>query len=359
MEVTVLSAVNCPAKPAFAISMDAVQGQMMHELDRPMVLPHPGSAGCSVEVELFEHLASQQLPSSVDSYSICSVPVPRPGGTISEVQLQVRRSCAIVDPASPPLPNMPRSGCSPTVLKVGATGDVASLDKEYFDRHDLHRRVQSLIQDVLRVKPDDPFRYMREQLQQQQQELQQEQEQEQQCFGATQDTKLQPPPAPPPSPQPPPLQPKTLQARGMEGSAKLALPMFGKTQVPAANPVLLPRVPCLPPQPPSGPKTGRNSWNMPKSMTPVQQEPASQGANGSSLDMRACAKQEAKVLVSMIMSRACVKTELQLIRKQARASVGDIVEVALRRADSENKRRLTRFSVTSLLRSAATMAQCL
>mmetsp|Transcript_49905 Transcript_49905/g.93543 ORF Transcript_49905/g.93543 Transcript_49905/m.93543 type:complete len:354 (-) Transcript_49905:295-1356(-) len=148
MEVTCLDVSNPPAKPVLAIHAGSVRRQAKLEVNSPFVIPHPGSQSGPVEVSLFQQLASQVLPDDGKAEVFCNIPVRTLDGAASQVQLRIRRGDAALTNDGP----------------KGGTNDSIGLTRDYLDHHQLQQRIQSLIQDVLREQPENPYKYMLEQL---------------------------------------------------------------------------------------------------------------------------------------------------------------------------------------------------
>eukprot|EP00931_Biecheleriopsis_adriatica_P068120 TRINITY_DN42149_c0_g1_i1.p1 TRINITY_DN42149_c0_g1~~TRINITY_DN42149_c0_g1_i1.p1 ORF type:complete len:385 (-),score=92.27 TRINITY_DN42149_c0_g1_i1:118-1272(-) len=151
MEVAILDAANTPAKPVLAVHVGKVRKQVKLEVNQPFRLPDPGCPTASVEVSVFQQLASQLLPDDGKTESTCSIPVRRPDGVASQVKLKVRKSTSTGE-----------AGGVKNAEDVGK--DCVGVKKDYLDSHHLQQRIQGLIQDVLREQPDDPYRYMLSQL---------------------------------------------------------------------------------------------------------------------------------------------------------------------------------------------------
>jgi hypothetical protein len=147
MEVTVLDVTNPPTKPVLAIHAGTVRRQAKLEVNQPFVIPHPGTQTGTVEVSLFQQLASHTLPSDSTPEQFCNIPVIKPDGQSSKVQLRVRRGKAIDAGAD-----------------KAKADDSMVLTRDYLDHHQLQQRIQSLIQDVLREQPENPYKYMLGQL---------------------------------------------------------------------------------------------------------------------------------------------------------------------------------------------------
>merc|ERR1719150_863492 len=83
----------------------------------------------------------------------CGIHVRDTDGEASRVKLRIRRNreaLAANDKIETP--------------KAPAAQDSVGVTRDYLDHHQLQQRIQSLIQDVLREQPDDPYRYTLEQL---------------------------------------------------------------------------------------------------------------------------------------------------------------------------------------------------
>jgi len=150
MQVTVLEATNLPDRPVVAIHTGDVRRQAKLEVNQPFEIPHPGTGEePSIQFSLLSQLSSQTLPkdNSKGKGTECSILVKLPDGRSTEVKLRVRSTFTEHD-------------CS----KNDDSKAEAELAQEYLATHKLQARLQDLIQDVLRQQPDDPYRYMLEQL---------------------------------------------------------------------------------------------------------------------------------------------------------------------------------------------------
>lgn len=148
MEVTCLEISNPPAKAVLAIHAGSVRRQAKLEVNTPFIIPHPSSQSGPIEVSLFQQLASQVLPEDNTADALCNIPVSQLDGASSQVQLRIRRGDALAPQDGPK---------QPPVDSIGVTRD-------YLEHHQLQQRIQSLIQDVLREQPENPYKYMVEQL---------------------------------------------------------------------------------------------------------------------------------------------------------------------------------------------------
>lgn len=135
MEFTVVNASNLPPKPILAVHAGSVRRQMKLEMNHPFVLPNPGEK-TSVEVSVFQQLASQLLPEDGKEETKCTIPVRRPDGTPTQVRLEIRRDGSQEEPKD--------GQCIQT----------------YLEEHKVQQRIQSLIQEVLREAPEDPYKFM-------------------------------------------------------------------------------------------------------------------------------------------------------------------------------------------------------
>eukprot|EP00929_Paragymnodinium_shiwhaense_P049854 TRINITY_DN25145_c0_g1_i1.p1 TRINITY_DN25145_c0_g1~~TRINITY_DN25145_c0_g1_i1.p1 ORF type:complete len:339 (+),score=80.27 TRINITY_DN25145_c0_g1_i1:130-1146(+) len=171
MEVTVLEAVHPPSRPVLAVHAGKVRRQAKLEVDQSFVLPHPGEQSCAVEVTLFQQLASELLPhqdglsgAEAKEEAICSIPVKKPDGSSGQVKLRVRRGGAapqtVVDKPQPTSKTAARAAADG---KLGVDED-PNATRDYLEKHQLQFKIQSLIQDVLKEQPGDPYEYMVRQL---------------------------------------------------------------------------------------------------------------------------------------------------------------------------------------------------
>lgn len=144
-----LDVTNPPSKPVLAIHAGTVRRQAKLEVNQPFVIPHPGTQTGTVEVSLFQQLASHVLPSDNTPEVFCDIPVKKLDGQQSKVQLRVRRG------------NATNANATPDKIKAD---DSMVLTRDYLDHHQLQQRIQSLIQDVLREQPENPYKYMLGQL---------------------------------------------------------------------------------------------------------------------------------------------------------------------------------------------------
>lgn len=130
-----VNASNLPPKPILAVHAGSVRRQMKLEMNHPFVLPNPGEK-TSVEVSVFQQLASQLLPEDGKEETKCTIPVRRPDGTPTQVRLEIRRDGSQEEPKD--------GQCIQT----------------YLEEHKVQQRIQSLIQEVLREAPEDPYKFM-------------------------------------------------------------------------------------------------------------------------------------------------------------------------------------------------------
>jgi hypothetical protein len=142
VEVTVTHASdNLPDSAVLMVAAGLGRRQVRMELQKPLVVARPVPPNCSVKVTLGKSLATQSLTQETEG--LCSLPVRRPDGTESQVKLRVRQ-------------DGPTARAKPEEALAAA--------KDYLEQHQLQRRIQEMIQEVLRVQPSDPYSYMLEQL---------------------------------------------------------------------------------------------------------------------------------------------------------------------------------------------------
>lgn len=339
-----LEAERPPAEPVLAIRVGSVRRQEQLEVGQHFLLPHPGSESCALEVTLFQQLASQDIPDESKSEVTCSIPVRTPNGEASQVKLRVRRSAAELASQSP---------------KAPAAQDSMGLNRgrDYMDQHHLQQRIQSLIQDVLREQPDDPFRYMFEQLRR---------------YKASEAEKSQEPAPPaPPAPKVPKVEDAVLP---VESAPKAAAPVQESAKAP-----LVPVAPAKP-RPPEhkAPRSGRSFVN-PSAKEEVAQRKAQSWQEARQLTravirtvlqasgcMRVAEeslrehaqKDAARELVSGILSRAREKAVAKAlssmtVHEQARLTVRMLLRESAVRVSPEYKRALARWTIHCAFRGAA------
>jgi hypothetical protein len=197
LDVTVPSGESPPTKPVLAIHAGSVRRQAKLEVNQPFVIPHPGSQCGPVEVSVFQQLASYVIDKEEKTESFCNIPVSKADGQSSQVQLRVRRGEAA------------NSG------KKQKADDDMGLARDYLDKHQLQQRIQSLIQDVLREQPDNPYKHMIQQLRQ--------------SRGESSATETKPQEAMPMVPRPP-EQPKPDGPRARNASSNVAAAKSDKSR---------------------------------------------------------------------------------------------------------------------------------
>lgn len=137
-----LEVTNLPSKPVLAIHAGSVRRQAKLEVNRPFVIPHPGSQTGPVKVSLLQQLATHVLPHDTTPEVFCNIPVKTLDGRSSEVQLRIRR------------------GEAANAGKQQKTDGNMEVTRDYLEHHQLQQKIQSLIQDVLREQPENPYKYM-------------------------------------------------------------------------------------------------------------------------------------------------------------------------------------------------------
>jgi hypothetical protein len=154
MEVTLLDAQNLPASPVMTINAGSVRRQVKLELNKPFMVPASASESKSLQVSLFQQVASQVLPNDNRAHSFCRFNADNPlsGTSSSEVHLRIHRGKAALANAEVPKASFEKMLSN------------ADLTKDYVEKHRLKQCIQSLIQDVLRTQPDNPYGFMIKQL---------------------------------------------------------------------------------------------------------------------------------------------------------------------------------------------------
>jgi len=146
MEVTILESSCSWPKPVLALRAGSIRRQAKLEAQIPFVMPHPGTDAGQVEVSVLQQLATQMLPTDdVESEVYCAIPVLGKGGKHTQVTLRVQKSKALQQRSA-------RKSADPEATR------------EYLQTHNLQQRVQNLIQGLLESKPEDPYRFMVDEL---------------------------------------------------------------------------------------------------------------------------------------------------------------------------------------------------
>lgn len=160
---------SAPDKAQLAISTGAVRRQVDLEVNKPFNVPHHGERG-PLMVNLLQPIGCKELQygeltKACDTEGengrkgcVYSVPVQKRDGSQTEVQLQVRPK--ETNGESPPQ-SPKRRPQSPTKNGLIHTSDQM---RDYLDTHQLQERVQMLLSEVLKAKPENPFNFMVEQL---------------------------------------------------------------------------------------------------------------------------------------------------------------------------------------------------
>jgi len=235
MEITILDSVKLPEKPVLTVRVGSVRRQAKLEVSQPFVIPHPGTTSCDVEVAVYEQLATHSL-SGDKIETDCIIPVQQLNGASSLVKLNVKR----------------RLAATLSDDKVNNALDDIGMTREYLERHKLQQHIQSLIQDVLRDQPTEPYKHMIAQLKDVQRERRGEPVARPQKLPPI--TVPRPAKAEPPSPEPSksatsPSQPAPAP---VESAQPLAPATTGKDEKSAAAAPVEARP--LEPKPPTSPK---------------------------------------------------------------------------------------------------------
>lgn len=301
MEVTCLDVSNPLSNAVLAIHAGSVRRQAKLELNSPFIIPQPSSQSGPVEVSLFQQLASGSLPQADEAKPevFCNIPFRKSDGDASEVQLRIRRGDAI----------------SASDGTKDTTKDSIGLTREYLDHHQLQQRIQSLIQDVLREQPENPYKYMVEQLRKVQAEKAKNEEAN---------------------------KPKSQAAEG---------------QADAPTQPMAPR----PPSQPKPSKTGRNLQAQTKSLDP---KPPSKPSAPQDAASRSEAQAAARYSMSMVLrGKPCLAAAEYSLRMAERTQVasamsagilGSVKEKLVQQASqANNSQTLARASVSLAMKGAS------
>jgi len=135
---------SCPLpKPVLAVQSGTVRRQAKLEVQLPFMMPHPEDD--KVEVCVMQQLATQLLPVEDDGEVYCAIPVKGEGGKRSQVTLRVQKSKVVKKKKA---------------LFTPSSRADPEASREYLESHNLQQRVQCLIQGLLQVQPEDPYRFM-------------------------------------------------------------------------------------------------------------------------------------------------------------------------------------------------------
>eukprot|EP00746_Dinoflagellata_sp_MGD_P089313 gnl/MRDRNA2_/MRDRNA2_35264_c0_seq1.p1 gnl/MRDRNA2_/MRDRNA2_35264_c0~~gnl/MRDRNA2_/MRDRNA2_35264_c0_seq1.p1 ORF type:complete len:646 (-),score=214.53 gnl/MRDRNA2_/MRDRNA2_35264_c0_seq1:35-1972(-) len=146
MEVTVLDAQKAPANSIISISTGQVRRQTKMEMHKAFHVPHNGAAG-PIKVDLLTQLTSQTLALN-GIKDVYSVPVEGQDGSLSELKLQIKMT------------EHKKGEEEKTPSSPSRRLDTALKMRRYLDEHQLQQRVQSLLHEVLKKRPDDPYAFM-------------------------------------------------------------------------------------------------------------------------------------------------------------------------------------------------------
>jgi len=337
MDFTVVEAINAPNKPVIAVKMGSVRRQVRMEVNSAFQMPKPTpGASPTVQISLFNQLASQAL--IVDEgceESICTMKCP--AGTIDgqaqpcNVKLKIRRH-----------DGRGSGGESPSKRLAS---DKLEDARDYLSKHQLQRRIQSLIQDVLKAQPDEPYSYMVECL---------KADRAFGPFGGADGVPELPGQVPDSSPTPkkmsqvpkPPEKPKSSEGFVRKPSPQAAAPAPEVAPTPALAPA---PVVCGYPEGRSEARTAaRVSINMVLRNPRVLEQAQRQHAQSD------FATQHASRIISQSKERLLEEVmEVQDPRVQARVSLSLVFKNVSAISTSEYYRAVARWSVVSLIRSSA------
>mmetsp|Transcript_65382 Transcript_65382/g.156333 ORF Transcript_65382/g.156333 Transcript_65382/m.156333 type:complete len:241 (-) Transcript_65382:223-945(-) len=147
MEVSVLEVQNVPSEAYISISSGAVRQQAQLEVGKPLLFPAQASKG-KISVSLYENLGSVTMngvEKKLGSEDVFVVPVKSDKGVTTEVKLRTR---------------CPQGRSHQPEDVHGIIQAPSSSAWKYLGQNDLQSVVQSLIQEVLRDKPQDPYAFM-------------------------------------------------------------------------------------------------------------------------------------------------------------------------------------------------------
>lgn len=138
-----LEARNVPKKPVIAVRAGSSLRHAEMALNKPFKVPLHGLEDHRIKVSLYAQLGTQTISDADEAESVCNVPVRTPDGKCSQVKLRVRRG----------------------QQRWGVNSKSAAGVEEYLSTHQLEARIQGLFESVLKKQPDNPYRFMIEELQ--------------------------------------------------------------------------------------------------------------------------------------------------------------------------------------------------
>eukprot|EP00747_Dinoflagellata_sp_TGD_P166187 gnl/TRDRNA2_/TRDRNA2_188593_c0_seq1.p1 gnl/TRDRNA2_/TRDRNA2_188593_c0~~gnl/TRDRNA2_/TRDRNA2_188593_c0_seq1.p1 ORF type:complete len:313 (+),score=66.99 gnl/TRDRNA2_/TRDRNA2_188593_c0_seq1:70-1008(+) len=149
MEVSVLEAKGAPPNSVLTLCSGSSRLQSSLQVGRSLYVPaSAGDSKTQVSVKIFRQLACKQMDAAAaTNEDVWKVPVEN-NGKSSEVKLRIRKPESLAAEAE--------VGESGVVLPPVQGGDA----KSYLGEHQLQALVQSLLLEVLKERPSDPFAFM-------------------------------------------------------------------------------------------------------------------------------------------------------------------------------------------------------
>mmetsp|Transcript_21539 Transcript_21539/g.49211 ORF Transcript_21539/g.49211 Transcript_21539/m.49211 type:complete len:238 (+) Transcript_21539:47-760(+) len=144
MEVSVLEVQNVPSTAYISISSGSVHQQAHLEVGKPLLFPAKAAEG-KISVSLYEQLGTATMASQQGKEDVFVVPVKSGNGTSTQVKLRTR--C----PGGRP-PSMEQCNGNAQILP--------SASWQYLGQNDLQNVVSSLLHEVLRDRPQNPYAFM-------------------------------------------------------------------------------------------------------------------------------------------------------------------------------------------------------
>lgn len=149
MEVSILEAANTPPRATLSISCGSARREAALEVGQRLLLPIDGSAdNAQIDVNLYENLGMAVMQPIAATLECFVVPVTTGGAGGSSTQVKLRAK--------------PREAAASGVLpgKTPPGGSGEGDPWKYLGEHELQTTVHSLLREVLRERPSNPFQYM-------------------------------------------------------------------------------------------------------------------------------------------------------------------------------------------------------
>mmetsp|Transcript_33137 Transcript_33137/g.60766 ORF Transcript_33137/g.60766 Transcript_33137/m.60766 type:complete len:237 (+) Transcript_33137:98-808(+) len=143
MEVSVLEVQNVPSTAYISISSGSVHQQAHLEVGKPLLFPAKAAEG-KISVSLYEQLGTATMASQKGKEDVVVMPVKSGSGITTQVKLRTR--CP--------------DGRPPSMDDSNGSQGLPSASWQYLGQNDLQNVVSSLLHEVLRDRPQNPYAFM-------------------------------------------------------------------------------------------------------------------------------------------------------------------------------------------------------